>query len=303
VIKEYKPYFSGLIYASIFGLSFMVTKNVLDYIAPFHFLGLRFLAAALLMSLLILLKIVKVDYKNKSIKPILMLSLLQPVAYFTGEIYGIKNITSSQAGMMIALIPIFVTILSSVVLKEYVNYKQLFCIISSVSGVILITFMQSGVNGESKLIGYVFILAAVLAGAGFSVSSRKLSINYKPFELTYIMMIVGAIFFNILGLTQVGVEGYFSPLADINVLKALLYLAFLSSIIAFGLMNYTLSKIPAARAALFANLTTIISILAGIIFRGEPFFWFHFLGGAMILFGVIGVNRFASKKTIKYSKK
>ncbi len=303
MIKEYKPYLSGLIYASIFGLSFMVTKNVLNFIEPFHFLGLRFLAATILMSLLIFFKVIKVDYKKKSIKPILMLSILQPVIYFTGEIYGVKNITSSQAGMMIALIPIFVTILSAIILKEYVNFRQLICIICSVLGVMLITIMQSGVNGESKLIGYFFILAAVLAGAGFSVSSRKLSVDYKPFELTYIMMIVGAVFFNILGVSQVGFETYFLPLSNIDVLQALIYLAFLSSIIAFGLMNYTLSKIPAARAALFANLTTIISIIAGVVLRGEPFFWFHLIGGSMILFGVIGVNRFANKKTVDYFKK
>lgn len=278
----------------------MVTKNVLDHIKPFHFLGLRFLIAALLMTLLIQLKIVKVNYKNKSIKPILFLSLLQPITYFTGEIYGVKNITSSQAGMMIALIPIFVTIFSAIFLKEYVNFKQVICIISSVAGVLIITLMQSGVNGDSKLIGYVFIMGAVLAGAGFSVSSRKLSINYKPFELTYIMMIVGAIFFNILGISQVGASNYFEPFMDTNVITALLYLAFLSSIIAFGLLNYTLSKIPAARASLFANLTTIISIVAGVVFRGEPFYWFHFIGGLMIILGVIGVNKFARKTTVKY---
>ncbi len=302
--KENAPYLAGITYATIFGFSFMVTKNALDHIQTFHFLGLRFALAALLMTLLILLKVVKVDYKGKSLKPILLLSLLQPISYFIGEIYGVKHITSSQAGMMIALIPIVVTVFSMIFLKEFINIKQGICVFISVAGVFLMALMQSEANAtETNMIGYLFILIAVFAGGGFSVTSRKLSLNYKPFELTYIMMIVGAIAFNILGLIQFSVSNsifdYLTPLTDVNVIQALLYLSLLSSIVAFGLMNYTLSKIPAARASLFANLVTVISIVAGVVFRNEPFFWYHFLAGIMILSGVIGVNRFAKKAIVE----
>jgi drug/metabolite transporter (DMT)-like permease len=301
------PYISGITYATIFGFSFMVTKNALDHIQPFHFLGLRFLLAALLMTLLIVLKIVKVNYKGKNIKPLLLLSLLQPISYFIGEIYGVKHISSSQAGMMIALIPIVVVVFSILFLKEYINIKQAICIVLSVAGVLLMGIMQTDTSGvESNAIGFFFILFAVIAGAGFSVTSRKLSLNYNPFELTYVMMLVGAVIFNVLGVIQFtsvnNLSEYFNPIRDLNVTKALLYLSLLSSIVAFGLMNFTLSKIPAARASLFANLTTVISVVAGVVFRDEPFFWYHFLSGIMILTGVIGVNRFAHKTIVEVQK-
>nr|WP_242946953.1 EamA family transporter [Clostridium haemolyticum] len=47
-----------------------------------------------------------------------MLSLLEPVLYFFFESKGLKLCSASQAGIVIALIPIFVAILSSYILKE-----------------------------------------------------------------------------------------------------------------------------------------------------------------------------------------
>lgn len=43
--------------------------------------------------------------------------------------------------------------------------------------------------------------------------------------------------------------------------------------------------------SVFANLATVIAIFSGVVFLGEPFHWFHALGTAMIVTGVLGANR------------
>jgi drug/metabolite transporter (DMT)-like permease len=58
------------------------------------------------------------------------------------------------------------------------------------------------------------------------------------------------------------------------------------------MMNYTLSKITAAESAVFANLTTVVSIAAGVVFRNEPFFKFQVVGAVLIIIGVWGTNYF-----------
>jgi drug/metabolite transporter (DMT)-like permease len=40
----------------------------------------------------------------------------------------------------------------------------------------------------------------------------------------------------------------------------------------------------------FSNLTTVVAILAGVVFRGEPFGVVQLLGAAMIVIGVWGTN-------------
>jgi drug/metabolite transporter (DMT)-like permease len=85
---------------------------------------------------------------------------------------------------------------------------------------------------------------------------------------------------------------YFNLLTNRVVLVSVIYLGVLSSVVAFFMMNYTLSKITAAQSAVFANLTTVVSIIAGVIFRNEPFFKFQVVGAVLIIIGVWGTNYF-----------
>jgi len=62
------------------------------------------------------------------------------------------------------------------------------------------------------------------------------------------------------------------------------------------MMNFILSKIEAAQSAVFANLTTIVSILAGVFIRGENFYWFQIVGGILIVIGVWGTNYYGKLK-------
>jgi drug/metabolite transporter (DMT)-like permease len=189
------------------------------------------------------------------------------VCYFIFETLGVKYTTSSQAGIMIALIPIFVAVLGAVILKERLSPLQVLFTLLSVAGVIIITASQ-GMNGTyDGKIGLLFLFGAVISSAFFNIFSRKFSFEYSPFEITFVMMWVGAAFFNliafILHLKSGKLEGFFAPLSDFQVVFALLYLGIGSSVIAFFLVNYSLSRLPASRSAVFSNLTTVISVWRG----------------------------------------
>jgi len=54
---------SGLAYSTIFGLSFLFTKNALDYVTPLTFLSLRFIVAFLSYLLLLITGAVKLGKK------------------------------------------------------------------------------------------------------------------------------------------------------------------------------------------------------------------------------------------------
>lgn len=291
-------YAAGIGASIIFGFSFLFTKNALDYLPPFHLIAFRFLLAALLLTLLKVSGLVKIDYSGKDIRPLLYTAFFQPFIYFICETYGIKLISSSQAGMMIALIPVIVAVLSATILGERTTVLQTISILLSVGGVFVIILMQrNGELAEGSLPGYLLLLGAVAAAALFNIMSRKSSQQFKPIEITFVMMWVGAVVFNIIAVVQhlqVGqLRQYFSPLLQREVVLSVVYLGILSSIGAFFLINFALSRLLASQAAVFANLTTVVSIFAGVVFRGEAFFWYHALGAAMILLGVWGTNYFS----------
>ncbi len=293
------PIISGILTSLIFGLSFLFSKKALNIVEPFTLLSFRFLVAFLIMSILILVKVIKVNYKDKNIKNLLFLGLMQPIIYFIFETYGIQFSSSSQAGLMIALIPIVVTILSAYALKETPSKLQCVFIFISVSGVIFIVLMNGSTSSEGSLLGILLLLGAVLSAAVFNILSRKYSEKFSPMELTYAMMGMGAVFFNFVSifnnLRANTLTQYFSPLKNSNFLISLAYLGILSSIVAFFLINFTLSRIEASKSAIFSNLSTIVSIIAGVILLHESFKFYHVIGSILILIGVWGTNYYSKK--------
>lgn len=294
-MKQYSPYFAGLGFATIFGFSYLFTKDALGYISPFHLLGLRFAIAVIFMSILRVSKLIHFRVTLNDYKTLMLLSIFQPIMYFTFETIGVLYISTSQAGMMIAIIPIFVTILAALVLKEYPSKMQIPFILGSVSGVLFIMAMQNQKGLDGNVLGSLLLIAAVISAALYNITTRRKTKEYKPIQITWVMMVVGAVTFNFISLLQHGISGnlsqYFTPLP--RVIPAVLYLGILSSVTAFFLVNYALSKLRAAQSSVFSNLTTVISIVAGVTFLGEKFQWYHGVGALLILTGVWGTNRFA----------
>lgn len=294
------PYLASLAVSIIFGFSFIFTKEALQVLTPFQLLGFRFAGAALLLTMLKFGGLIKIDFAGKPVKKLFILAAFQPFLYFICENFGVKLTSASQAGMMIAVVPVVSAVLGAAFLKEYPTKAQWFFIFLSVSGVFLIIFYQGSLGGENKLIGTLILLGAAFAAGVYNILSRKNSLEFKPLEITYIMMWVGAVVFNVLGIiqafaTNVSFNSYITVLLDVRAYSAILYLGILSSVLAFLLLNFSLAHIQASQAAVFTNLTTLISILAGVLILKEDFFWYQGLGAILIILGVWGTLHFSSK--------
>ncbi len=297
---KYLPYLAGIGIAVIFGLSFMFTKDALSLYKPLELLSYRFALAALVLSLLVAIGVAKVSFKGKPWKYLLILSIFQPIAYFIGETLGVRLTSSSEAGMMIALIPVVVTILAVIFLGERPNLMQYIFIFTSVAGVIFILLLSGGFKIGGHFMGLLFLLGAVVSGGIYNILSKKYSRHFTPVEITFVMMWVGAISFNGAYMVQKLISGdsgsSFNTIFTVSGAVPLIYLGVLSSIGAFFMFNYMLSKLPASSAGVFTNLVTVIAILAGVIVKHETFYWYQAIGGLMIVGGVWGTNQFAAQK-------
>lgn len=297
-MKKVLPYISGILFSTIFGFSFMFTKEVLELIDPFQLMGYRFLMAALVVNIAWLIGIFKIKVTFSKFKYLILITIAQPILYFIFETVGMNYTTSSEAGLLISLIPVVVTILAVIFLNEKPEKRQLVYIILSVLGVIFIVIMKGNTEIKGNFLGMALIGGAVLMAGIYNILSRKMSVDFKPEVITYYMMTIGALVFNtlLLSMESTSFNNYLQPLFDLNVLLPVIYLGVISSVLAFFLVNYTLSKLPASQSAVFANLTTVVSILAGVFIRNEPFYWFQVIGAVMIIVGVWGTNYYGSIK-------
>ena len=297
---------AGIGFSILFGFSFMFSKILLKSITPMGVIAYRFLVAFLVFEILRLFKVIKINIKLKESLPIILVALFQPVLYFIFETYGLEKTTSAEAGLMIALIPIFVTIFSTLILKEKPKILQLLFIFVSFIGVIVIQTSKSNAGLQSEFLGFLLLLLAVVSAALFNIASRNASKTHKPHEITYFMMLVGMVSFNGIYIIQLlsgkKMSNYFTNLLNIEIIFPIIYLGVLASILGFFLVNYTLSKLPAHVSAIYSNIATIVSVLAGYFFLNESVGIYHLIGGTLIIIGIYGtarVNYLVKKKRLK----
>jgi len=166
----------------------------------------------------------------------------------------------------------------------------------SVSGVLFIQIMKSSSGLDVNLWGLLLLLGAVISAALFNIASRNASKTLKPYELTYFMMLGGALVFNTLYIIQLSIESrlgdYFTNLSHLELVVPILYLGVIASIGGFFLVNFALSKVPAHVSSIYANLSTIVAIIAGAWLLNEKLYYYHFIGAFMIIIGVYGTVRF-----------
>jgi drug/metabolite transporter (DMT)-like permease len=287
---------AGIGMAVIWGFSFLFTKETLDHTFPLQLLGLRFGAAALLLTVLKLCGVLQINLKGKLTASLFLLALFQPGLYFIGETWGVKWTSASEAGMIIALVPVSIATMAALFLKEKLNSKQMLSISASVLGVMIIVSAQGKPQFGEHLWGILALLLAVLTAGAYSILARHSAKTVTPLEITFVMMWTGTVIFNLLGFGQSVMQGsgldYLKPLQLTSVLWAILYLGVLSSVLAFFLSNYMFAKLPVSQTAPILNLITVVSVFSGVFFRGEQFGWLQTLGITLIILGVWGTNVF-----------
>ena len=290
-----EAHIAGIAFSIIFGFTFMFSKTALSYVTPIGLIAYRFMTAFLVFEILRRLKVLTVRFERAHLQDLLMVALLQPVLYFLLETFGLDLTTSAEAGMMIALIPIFTTILGSLILREKPKWIQVPFILMSVGGIILIQIFKMGSGLDMAFLGFILLFGAVISAALYNIASRKASTNLRPHELTYFMMLVGALVFNLIYAVQLlaggGLTTYITNLYHIELLVPILYLGTIASLGGFFLVNYALSRLEAHVISVYANFATIVAVTAGAVFLNETLEFYHYIGGAMIVIGVYGTVR------------
>lgn len=286
--KTTKATFAAMLGYGIFGFSFLFSKVALELAAPSVLLALRFLTAFAVLNLVLLTGKEKLALKGKPVATLLTMGLVQPVFYFFCEANGIALTTASFSGVMIGLIPVVGLVFGVVFLKENFTPLQVICTLFSVIGVVLTT---TGGFGTFSLTGFLYLLASTIAAATFTVISRKISGVFSAFERTYMMFAMGAVVFTVLALVENrSTEAWLTPLIRPEFWLSILYLAVLSSVCAFLLINYSLNYLNVGHTLIMSNFTTVVSVLAGVIFLKESFTTLQFFGVVVIILSVFGVS-------------
>lgn len=279
----------------IFGLSYLFSNQALDVVKdPIILLAIRFTITFIALNILVAARVMKLGLKGKNLLPPVLLGVLQPVLYFVLENYGLMSTSTAFTGMLSSISPIFTAILGAVLLREKPTSRQWIFILLSIAGVMMVSL---GANeGENTMVGCLCLLGAYFSGAFYSILVRRLSNTFSAFELTYIMFTVGFVFFGAFAGVKYGadtVNVVKNAVTNVKFITSALYLGVLASVCAYMLTNYSLKRLPVARATIFTSFSTVVSVSSGVFIRGDSFTLVSGIAFALMLVGVWGVNRFA----------
>jgi drug/metabolite transporter (DMT)-like permease len=276
---------------AIFGFSFLFSKQALHVAAPFVLLAVRFTVAFALLNIMLLTGKFSLHFTGKRVGLLLVMGLIQPVAYFICEVYSVGLLPTSLIGTLLALLPIVSLAAARIFLKERARASQVFFSLLSVAGVFLTTVLKT--SGDFSWLGFILIMGGVLAGVLYTVLSRSIAHEFSAFERTYVMFALGSAVFTLIALIRSAGnmrEMILAPLGHGEFWVSIAFLAGLSSVGAFMMLNYAVTHLSVARTTIFANITTVITILAGVLILGESFDLYQAIGSVIIIVSAYMVN-------------
>jgi drug/metabolite transporter (DMT)-like permease len=152
---------------------------------------------------------------------------------------------------------------------------------------------MAGGEGQVRPLGVALLILAVITGSAYSVISRGISNDYTVYERSLIMQLMGAVFYTLLAVIENrnDFSGLVTPLLSGDFVFAILYLSFGASVAGYSLFNYAVANAPMANISSLCNLTTVLSVIAGVVFLHEPFSFGSAIALAVILAGIWGVQK------------
>ncbi|KYF78497.1 hypothetical protein BE11_28090 [Sorangium cellulosum] len=272
----------------LWGSSFAAQKYALLAFSPMEMnFGRMAVASACFAVLLPKLNSVRRHYLPGDWWRLLLLALFEPCLYFVFEAWALTKTSASQAGMIVALMPLLIALVARLTLKETLPPRMLPGFSISIAGAVWLSAagQATGLAPEPAL-GNLLELVAVVFATGYTISSRQLAPRYPPLFLTAVQALVGALFFLPLMLITSGAGVVELSLAN-RPLLAVLYLGVFVSLGAYALYNYALSKVSAVRAAPLINLIPVFSLLVGRVFLGEELTPGQYAASCLVLVGVL----------------
>ena len=228
---------------------------------------------------------------KKNIFSILIMSFTSISIFNSAVYYGLNYTQVLNGVLMISTIPILIIVISSIFKTEKINIFQIFGVLVSLSGVIIIITkmeLQKLLHFQLNK-GDLWILVAMLSWSIYSIIIKEKKINLQPFVLLQTLITFGVIMLIPFYLLEIS-SGKYIPL-NIPVFLIIAYVVLFAGIGAYIFWNKAVMTIGPNRSGVFLHLMPVFSSIMAIVLLGESFAKFHFVGALFIVTGIFLSSR------------
>ncbi|MDR1951094.1 MAG: DMT family transporter [Bacteroidales bacterium] len=277
-------YIFPLIFATIWGLTFVWSQSVLEVYSPVTMVFIRLTLASVFLYAFVKLAKKLQKFEQKDWWLMILAAFFEPFLYFLGESYGILHSSASFAAIMIALIPLITPLAAWLVLGTRSNLMIVVGLVVSFGG---ISYMVLGDNFELTvdIQGVLCLSLAVLSAVFYALCIQKLSVKYNNYTIVYYQTILGALMF-LPFFIGMGWKEFRTVPFDFAIYGNLLMLAIFGSGVAFICFVASIKQLGAVRTYLFSNLIPIVAAIGAYFLLGEVFTSQKIIGIGTVIFGL-----------------
>ena len=266
----------------------IVAKAVVGVIDPLSLTLTRSLISALAMGGMLLLRGRWTPIAREDYRLIFWLSLLAiPVNQFC-FLFGMRYTVPSNAALLYAATPILVLLFSRVLLRERLTRRKAGGVVLALIGVVIVIFERGFTASMQYVYGNMIIVIAVMAWGLYTVLGKRLIMTYGAIQASAMTIIMGTVLFIPIGI-QPALQFPFETLTLPHWLE-ILYLGIVTSVFAYSLWYYAISRIEVGKVAIFTNLQPVMTTLLAVILLGQTITIPFVVGGLIAMCGVIFVQ-------------
>lgn len=242
-----------------------------------------FVAGACFLVLVPFIGKPKTKLERGDLPRLLVIAFANVVGYHLALYYAETTVSAGLAGLLISFGPVFIVILSALLLHEHAGAKVIFALLLAVLGTLVLSVGQVSLSDLSSFIGPAEVVLSALFYAIFTVLAKPLVHKYGAPPTTIWAGLLGtAMLLPLLSMsfaTQVEV-------LSVNGWISVLYLSVLSTVLGY-LIYYTLvSRGAVSRLSVQLYLAPIVSVAGGVLLLNEGVTIFTVAGGALLLLAV-----------------
>lgn len=268
----------------IWGANITVVKSAVDALDPITFNSLRITLSTLTIGLLawVEAKWYPTPSRPWSIRRGVSFALLSGLAYPLLFMFGIDRTTAGNTALLLASMPIWTAIISSIFVHERLSRVTWLGLLVSLVGTIVVIVAGGKVSTAQEFyIGNVLILGAAICWASATVTSGPLLRSISPLRLTFYASLLTTPIHLLIAAHDI--PHAFQQLHRPGLVLAIVYSGTMSTGLAYATWHYGVRQLGGSHASVFQNVVTLVAVLSAWFFLHEPITPVQ-IGGGLILF-------------------
>jgi drug/metabolite transporter (DMT)-like permease len=265
----------------VWGSTYLGIAIAIQTLPPMTSGGLRFVAAALVLGTVLLVRAVPFRMRWKEFGGAALVGLLLLAGGNGMVAVAEQHISSGLAALLVASTPLWLIVLRTV-FRDRPHVLTLAGVLVGFAGVAFLSLRGGGASGNG--VGITVVLLGSLSWSVGSFISPRIPMPANPFVASTVEMAVGGCALLVMGLVQgerlnVGAVSWQSW-------AALAYLVLVGSLVGFTSYIWLLGHAPISLVSTYAYVNPVVAVILGMAVLAEPVTAAMLVAGALIVVGV-----------------